>query len=98
LAQEDEDAPGSQNEERERMSTLFLTRDELVELTGFKSALGQTRWLDKNRWRYALTCSKKPRVARAYFQERIGAKSMAPTAIDLLSAAEQPNFAALDRR
>lgn len=79
------------------MSTLFLTSDELEELTGFKSALGQVRWLDQNRWRYALTCSKKPRVARDYFQERVGAR-VGGTAGNQLATTEQPNFAALDRR
>lgn len=81
------------------MSCLFLTTEELEELTGFKSAHGQARWLDQHRWRYALTCSKKPRVARDYFNERVGARSMAPiSAANQLGAAEQPNFAALDRR
>jgi len=81
------------------MSGLFLTSGELEELTGFKSALGQARWLDRNRWRYALTCSKKPRVSRDYFQERVGARSTVAVAmLNQLAAAEQPNFAALDRR
>lgn len=79
------------------MSALFLTSDELEELTGFKSALGQARWLDQNRWRYALTCSKKPRVARDYFHERVGARA-GGTSGNQRATAEQPNFAALDRR
>ena len=78
------------------MSSLFLTAEELEELTGFKSALGQARWLDQNRWRYALNCSKKPRVSRDYFQERVGVRSTPPA--NQLGMAEQPNFAALDRR
>ncbi|MBX3619494.1 MAG: DUF4224 domain-containing protein [Rhizobacter sp.] len=81
------------------MSHLFLTADELEELTGFKSARGQARWLDQHRWRYALTCSKKPRVSRDYFSERVGARPAggAPAA-GAGAGAEQPNFAALDRR
>jgi hypothetical protein len=82
------------------MSGLFLTSDELQELTGFKSARGQTRWLDQHRWRYALTKTQQPRVAREYFQERVGARSaVASGAADLARrVSEQPNFAALNRR
>ena len=81
------------------MSGLFLTTDELTELTGFKSARGQTRWLDQNRWRYALTGSRKPRVARDYFADRVGVRVASSAGqVDALASVAQPNFAALGRR
>ena len=83
------------------MNELFLTAAELAELTGFRAAHCQVRWLDRNRWRYALTRRKQPRVAREHFQERMGCGTKAAThasAINLAAAIEQPNFAALDKR
>lgn len=81
------------------MSALFLTPDELVELTGFKVARYQVRWLDKNRWRYALARHSQPRVSRDYFAERVG--SRAHTVVSQVNHAamlEQPNFDAINRR
>lgn len=81
------------------MSSLFLSADELEELTGFKSARGQARWLDQHRWRYALNRNREPRVAREYFQERVGARSAGLAGLAAAAATlEQPDFSALDRR
>ncbi|HSV70285.1 MAG TPA: DUF4224 domain-containing protein [Methylibium sp.] len=80
------------------MSGLFLTADELAELTGFRSARGQARWLDKNRWRYAVTGSGKPRVTRDYFGSRVGAAAASAGQLGAAQAAELPNFAAISRR
>ena len=81
------------------MSALFLTTDELIELTGFKSRKGQTRWLEQHRWRFALARNRLPRVARDYFNERVGAgpKGFAGQ-MNAVQLAEQPNFSALNRR
>lgn len=83
------------------MSDLFLSHTELAALTGFKARHCQVHWLERNRWRFALTRSKEPRVARDHFNERMGcgASTMKNAdAINLAAAAAQPNFAALDRR
>jgi hypothetical protein len=82
------------------MSDLFLTPSELQALTGFKARHCQVRWLDKHRWRYALTRSGDPRVAREHFRERMGCGPAATHAATLNQAAAGavPNFAALDRR
>ncbi len=84
------------------MNGLFLTRPELVALTGFKAAHCQARWLAQNRWRFVLTRRNEPRVARDHFNGRMGcadekAASFAE-AINRAALSEQPNFAALDRR
>lgn len=82
------------------MSTLFLTPDELTELTGFKQTKGHVRWLDRNRWRYVLTRSQQPRVARDYFMDRMGMpRSRSGFNPKAHSAAhnEEPDFSALER-
>ena len=83
------------------MSDTFLTDAELVALTGFRARHCQARWLERNRWRFALTGRKEPRVARDHFNERMGCGGRTVThadAINLAAAAAQPNFSALDRR
>jgi hypothetical protein len=83
------------------MSDLFLTRAELIELTGFKARHAQARWLDGHRWRYVTNSRNEPRVAREHFNERMGCGGRAGThadAINQAAACVQPNFAALDRR
>ena len=83
------------------MTDLFLSPAELVALTGFKARHCQVQWLERNRWRFALTRSKEPRVARDHFNERMGCGAPSTKyadAINLAAAAAQPNFAALDRR
>lgn len=87
------------------MSDLFLTVDELADLTGFKAPHCQARWLTRNRWRYVLNRRNAPRVARNHFNERMGCSDGGSAgrvgqadAINQAAAGEQPNFAALDRR
>ena len=83
------------------MSATFLTPAELVDLTGFKARHCQVRWLERNRWRFATTRRKEPRVARDHFNERMGCGGRAAThadAVNQAAGAAQPNFAALDRR
>jgi hypothetical protein len=83
-------------------TALFLTRDELAELTGFKAAHCQARWLTRNRWRFVLTRRNEPRVAREHFNDRMGCSDgqslVHANAINHAAAGEQPNFAALNRR
>ena len=83
------------------MEAMFITHQELVELTGYKAPHCQARWLDRNRWRYVLNRHNEPRVAREHFAERMGFGTRASThadAINHAAALAQPNFAALIRR
>lgn len=67
---------------------MFLTPDELFELTDCRRKSAQIEWLRKRRWRFEVTREGFPRVARAYWQQRmVGA---ANDAIDMPSA--RPNF------
>ncbi len=82
------------------MQGLFLTPDELVDLTGFKTSGGHARWLEKNRWRFVLTRSKQPRVSRDYFLERMGSTRVKTGASDLATQAAalvEPDFSSLNR-
>lgn len=83
------------------MSALFLTPEELRDLTGFRAAHCQVRWLERNRWRFAMTRRNEPRVAREHFNERMGCGGRLLSHADTLNLAAStavPNFAALDRR
>lgn len=83
------------------MHDLFLSREELAELTGFRASHCQARWLAGNRWRYVMTRRNEPRVAREHFNERMGCGGKASghaDAINQAAATEQPNYAALVRR
>lgn len=82
------------------MSDLFLTHEELTELTGFKNPSGHVKWLDKNRWRYVLTRSQQARVSREYFLDRMGlhrGRTGATDQANQFSQAVEPDFSALDR-
>ena len=80
------------------MSAIFMTPGELAELTGFRAPHCQVRWLDRNRWRYALDRNSRPKVAREYFGERLGVRaSLDVNQVNHAATLEQPNFAALDR-
>jgi hypothetical protein len=82
------------------MSGLFLTPEELTDLTGFKQPKGHVRWLERNRWRFVLTRSDLPRVARDYFLDRMGLPR-SQTGFDSkarqAAAPVEPDFSALDR-
>lgn len=59
--------------------SLCLTPDELEELTSRTQLAAQRRWLDQYTWRYAVDSDGRPKVLRAYMEERLGlAKPAAP--------------------
>ena len=83
------------------VNELFLSVAELTDLTGFRARHCQARWLERNRWRFALDRHNRPRVARDHFDERMGCGGRALAHADTINQAAagvQPNFAALDRR
>lgn len=70
---------------------LFLAADDLAEITGYKSAKGQCRWLTANHWKHALSASGRPVVAREYALQQLGVAGIG----HIPEAGPQPNFAAL---
>jgi hypothetical protein len=55
------------------VNSLCLTDDELLEdLTGSPLPSLQMQWLDAQRWIYVVSRRGRPRVARAYAEQRMG--------------------------
>ena len=51
---------------------MFLTPDELAELTGYQQQSRQIRWLRDRRYPFDLGADGKPRVLRSYVERRLG--------------------------
>jgi hypothetical protein len=66
---------------------MFLTDDELQELTGYKLPSAQRRWLRERGWRHEVNRVGRPRVARAYCEARLGVAHAEDT--------DEPNWEAL---
>lgn len=54
------------------MSDLFLTADELRELTGFKRPSAQARWLKSHGWPFEISALGAPKVLRGVAVARLG--------------------------
>lgn len=67
---------------------MFMTIDELVELTGYKTAKGQVAWLRVRGWRFETDRLDRPKVDRDYCKSRMGIQQAAPVEAE-------PNWAAL---
>jgi len=67
---------------------MFLTSEELYELTGYKLAAAQCRWLEGRGYPFDSNASGKPRVLRAYVHQRL---CPAHQAIQMA----EPNFEAI---
>jgi Domain of unknown function (DUF4224) len=52
----------------------FLSMDELADLVGCKvnQRAIMARWLDDRRWRYVLDRHERPKVAREFFNKKMG--------------------------
>ena len=67
--------------------SLFLTPDEIQELTGYKRPTDQRRWLQRAGWPFALDANNRPKVARAYAERRLSGEAEAAT--------QEPDFSAV---
>jgi hypothetical protein len=67
---------------------MLMTIDELVELTGYKSAKSQTTWLKDRGWRFELDRLGRPKVDREYYRAKMGNTPVPAAEIG-------PNWAAL---
>ena len=52
---------------------MFLTADELRDLTGYTLPAHQLRWLARHGWRHEVSGLGRPVVSRAYAERRLGA-------------------------
>ena len=90
------DGKHSQSLERLMAHTTarYLSREELADMIGCqpRSLTCMKRWLERNRWPYAVNIAGVPLVARDYYEARMNG-----TAPQVAAASEQePDFSALD--
>jgi hypothetical protein len=70
--------------------SLFLTPDELHELTGLRVPAYQCRWLEKHAYPFEITASGKPKVLRAFLMQKLGMVQQSTAGL-----AAEPNFDAI---
>lgn len=54
------------------MTGLFLTEEEISDLTGYRYAVYQMRWLKQRGWKFEVAADGKPRVLRAHLDLKLG--------------------------
>lgn len=69
---------------------MFLSHEELRELTGGAIRRRQIEWLRRERWRFVLDLDGRPRVDRRYYERRM----LMPDQQEPVGRVE-PNFAPL---
>jgi hypothetical protein len=67
---------------------MLITDDELFELTGYKSAQKQVKWLLDRGWVYQLNRVGRPKVDREYYRSKMGNQTAEAVAVE-------PNWAAI---
>ena len=69
-------------------SLLFLSSDELRELTDLKIAKAQIRWLEKHAYPFEISAAGKPKVLRSFVLDRL-------KSFTTLRQSTEPNFDAI---
>ena len=69
-------------------NTLFLTPEEVEQLTGFRTPARQVAWLRDKGWRFEINGNRRAIVARKYAEKMLGCGMPEDSAY-------RPNFAAL---
>ena len=67
---------------------MFLTKEDLNELTDFKTAHAQCRWLTEHGYPFDKSASGKPKVLKTYIEQRLNTQA-------ITNQYEQPNFDAI---
>lgn len=70
---------------------MFLSHDDIVNLTGYKRSSCQIKWLLRNGIKYLTACDGKPRVLVSQIESVIGAEAK-PT-----RRRTEPNFDRFER-
>lgn len=73
-------------------ANIFLTADELEQLTGYERPADQARWLRLRAWVFEVNAQRRPIVLRAYAEGRLGVIPAAPADHH---GPTRPNFDAL---
>lgn len=74
--------------------SLFLSPDDLRELTDTPVKALQMKWLDDHSWVYTKSRMGNPKVLRAYMEQRLGVGKGAPTS----DAATEPDWSRYQNR
>ncbi len=80
------------------MESLFLSKDEVAELTGYKLPAHQGRWLKEHGWVFERNATNRPIVGRDYARSRLGGARQAAPTPSPSSSTPRPNFGALTSR
>lgn len=59
---------------------MFLTAEELRDLTGYQKPAMQKKWLAARAWAYEVNAAGHPKVLRALVEKRMGISAAAPAA------------------
>jgi len=73
------------------MTTLFLSAEELHQLTGYQRNADQRRWLTARGWRFEVSAIGRPVVLRAHLQAKLSEEPSQP------ADAWTPNLAVMRR-
>ncbi len=72
---------------------MFLTRSELLEMTGYVRPKAQARWLAENQYPFEIGADGYPRVLQSCVEKRLGGAAIEAAASR--QRRTEPNFAAL---
>uniref|UniRef100_UPI00403FA267 DUF4224 domain-containing protein n=1 Tax=Herbaspirillum sp. DW155 TaxID=3095609 RepID=UPI00403FA267 len=75
---------------------IFLTNDELRELTGYAYCSHQILWLRNHNWKFEVSGQRRPKVARAYFELRMLGKDVQSRSL-VVEDLKRPNFSAIGK-
>ncbi len=67
---------------------MFMSHQELIELTDFKAPHAQCRWLTEHDYPFDKSASGKPKVLKSYLEQRLGYQNSIVTG-------QQPDFSAI---
>ena len=56
-------------------NVVFLTLEEIMELTGYQQQSAQRQWLTRHGWYFEVSRGGRPIVGRAYAEQRLGLSS-----------------------
>lgn len=70
--------------------SIFLSPDEVKDLTGYTRHADQRRWLRDRGWTFEENANGRPIVLRTYAETRLGGTTVKP-------AEKRPNFAAIQK-
>lgn len=79
------------------MEPMFLSKDEIAELTGYKLPAHQCRWLVARGWVFERNRNNRPIIGRDYARSRLGGAKQAASPSSP-SSTPRPNFGALASR